>query len=119
MKKLFILAAFILSTLSLNAMSEADVAADLEGKKVVDSSGTEVGDVDRVAMNGTEKVVVIGLRDNQKEVAVPYSSVKITTDGKVSTTMSATQLEALEDIDPTDFTELNDDKGVDDPDTAK
>ena len=118
MKKLYLLCAFILSTLSFTAMSAGD-ASEMEGKDVVDNSGTKVGDVDRVAMNGTEKVVVIGLEDSMKEVAVPYSSVKVTTDGQVSTTMSKTQLEALEDIDPTDFTELNDDKGVDDPDLSR
>ena len=115
MKNLLIFIAFILSTLSFNAMSESAML-DLEGKVVVDSAGTEVGDVDRVAMDGAEKVVIIGLRDDQKEVAVPVTSVKLTSDGRLATTLSHTQLQALEDIDPTDFTSLNDDKGVDDPD---
>lgn len=116
MKNIFIFIAFILSTLSFNAMSAGEL--DLEGKPVVDSAGMEVGDVDRVAMDGTDKVVIIGLQDSQKEVAVPVTSVKLTSDGKVATTLSKTQLESLADIDPTDFTSLNDDKGVDDPDMA-
>ena len=118
MKKIFTVIMFLFSTLMFtNAMSEDKIgnAPDIEGDEVVDSSGAVVGEVDRVANSESmEAMVIIGLKDSQKEVAVPLSSVKVAADGKVSTNSTRAQLEAQEDIDPLDYTKVNPTPNVDD-----
>jgi len=118
MKKLFTVIMFLFSTLLFtNAMSEGKPGnvSDIEGDEVIDSSGAVVGEVDRVANSKSmEAMVIIGLRDSQKEVAVPLSSVKVAADGKVSINSTRAQLEAQEDIDPLDYTVVNPTPNADD-----
>ena len=107
MKNILVSIMFLFSTLAFNsAMSANAVVPDIEGKVVVDSTGAKVGDVDRVATTGTETVVVIGLSDSQKEVAIPLNSVTVAANGTVMTNLTKAQLETYEDIDPLDFTKV-------------
>lgn len=108
MKNMVMAAVFLSTALTFNnAMSASDVRVpDIEGKEVL-SGGAKIGDVDRVATTGGEVVVIIGLKDDTKEVAVPLSAVTVAADGTVSTSLTKEQLESYEDVDPLDYEEVN------------
>lgn len=99
--------------------SLADVGvSELVGKELVNASGEELGDVDKVVVNRNtnEKMVVIGLKgivgDAAKEVAIPIDQIKMSPSGdKIETNLSKEDLEVRPDIDPGDFTELKDNDG--------
>jgi hypothetical protein len=78
---------------------------DVEGKSVFDSTGTLLGDADElVETKSHEKMVVIDLEDDDKEVAVPLDRFSMSSDGKnLTTQMTRAQLLALPDYDPMDM----------------
>jgi sporulation protein YlmC with PRC-barrel domain len=89
---------------------------DIVGKKLVDTSGEELGDVDTVVVdrNTNEKMLVIGLKgivgDDAKEVVVPLDQIKKSPDGRqLETRMTKQQLEARPDYDIGDYDQVEDD----------
>ena len=78
---------------------------DIEGKTILDSTGSLLGDADELVQNkAKEKLVVIGLEDSDKEVAVPIGKFSMSSDGEnLTTTMTKGELLALPDYDPMDM----------------
>jgi ribosomal 30S subunit maturation factor RimM len=78
---------------------------DIEGKDIVDSSGTELGDVDEVVKNkSNQRLLVVGLKDTTKEVAVPMDKFTVSADGKnLTTRMTRAEMLTLPDYDPLDM----------------
>jgi sporulation protein YlmC with PRC-barrel domain len=90
-------------------VTEASIATmdvdDIEGKDILDSSGTQLGDVDEIVVNkAKQSMAVIGLEDSNKEVAVPLSKLALSGDGKnLVTRLTKAELLALPDYDPLDM----------------
>jgi hypothetical protein len=89
---------------------------DIVGKKLVDTNGEELGDVDTVVVdrNTNEKMLVIGLKgivgDDAKEVVVPLDQIKKSPNGQqLETRMTKQQLEARPDYDIGDYDQVEDD----------
>jgi hypothetical protein len=89
---------------------------DIVGKKLVGTSGEELGDVDTVVVdrNTNQKMLVIGLKgivgDDAKEVVVPLDQIKTSPDGQqLETSMTKQQLEARPDYDMGDYSKVEDD----------
>lgn len=80
-------------------------ADDIEGKDVVDSAGHELGDIDEVVKDQSNRImVVIGLTGSLKEVVVPLDKLEMTSDSDtLRISLSRGQLEALPDYDPMDM----------------
>lgn len=77
----------------------------IEGKNVMDGSGNELGDIDEVVVDKAKRrMVVIGLNDSMKEVALPISDLMMSADGEsFTTTRTRAELEAMPDYDPMDM----------------
>lgn len=90
-------------------VSEASIAAmdidDIEGKDLLDSSGTQLGDVDEIVVNQSKQTMaVIGLEDSDKEVVVPLNKLALSGDGKnLVTRLTRAELLAMPDYDPLDM----------------
>lgn len=82
---------------------------DIEGKDIRDSSGAQLGDVDEVVKGkANQPMAVIGLEDSDREVAVPLSTLAMSSDGKSFTTrMTRAQLLDLPDYDPMDLESID------------
>lgn len=78
---------------------------DLEGMDIHDSSGEQIGDIDEIVVDKAgEKMAVIGLKGDTKEVAVPLSKLKMSRDKEMlNLDMSRKQLMELPDYDPMDM----------------
>jgi hypothetical protein len=80
---------------------------DIEDWKVT-NAGTEVGDVDRIAVdrNTGELLAVVGLDGalglDMKEVGIPLSKLRKAGEETLSTDMTKEQLQTKRDIDPWD-----------------
>jgi sporulation protein YlmC with PRC-barrel domain len=78
---------------------------ELEGMDIYNSDGEEIGDVDEIVKdkNG-QRMAVIGLDGDTKEVAVPLSKLSMNGDGdKLMIKMTNKELMALPDYDPMDM----------------
>lgn len=78
---------------------------ELEGVDIYNSDGEEIGDVDEIVKdkNG-QRMAVIGLDGDTKEVAVPLSKLTLNSDGdKLMIEMTNKELMALPDYDPMDM----------------
>lgn len=84
--------------------------SEIEGKNVLDKSGQQLGDIDEVVHgNNGEQLVVIGLEDSLREVAVPIEKLEWSADRENFVTMlDRTELEAMPDYDPMDLPEVDD-----------
>jgi len=86
---------------TLNSMNPDE----LEGVDIYNSDGEKIGDVDEIVKgkNG-QRMAVIGLDGDTKEVAVPLSKLSMNSDGdKLMIEMTNKQLMALPDYDPMDM----------------
>jgi glyceraldehyde-3-phosphate dehydrogenase/erythrose-4-phosphate dehydrogenase len=83
---------------------------DVEGKTILDSTGSVLGDADELVQNkSAQKLVVIGLEDSDKEVAVPLEKFSMSSDGEnLTIDMSKAELLALPDYDPMDMESADD-----------
>lgn len=79
--------------------------AAYEGKDIMDSAGNQLGDIDEVVKDKSNRqMVVIDLEDSTKEVVIPIDRVSMSADGNtLTTTMTRKELEALPDYDPMDM----------------
>jgi ribosomal 30S subunit maturation factor RimM len=93
-------------TSSLSDLHEEDV----EGKTIFDGTGSLLGDADElVETKSHQKMVVIDLDDNDKEVAVPLDRFSMSSDGKnLTIDMTRAELLALPDYDPMDMEDADD-----------
>jgi sporulation protein YlmC with PRC-barrel domain len=95
-------------------MTESAIAAvdvdSIEGKDILDSSGSQLGDVDEVVVNkSNQTMAVIGLEDSDKEVVVPLNTLALSGDGKnLVTRLTRAELLALPDYDPLDMQRVDD-----------
>jgi hypothetical protein len=82
----------------------------LKGKNVFDSAGKQLGDIDNIVKDKTDKhMAVIGLEHSAKEVVIPVNKLSMAADGKnLTTTLTREQLEALPDYDPGDMKKVKD-----------
>jgi len=86
---------------TLNSMNPDE----LEGVDIYNSDGEKIGDVDEIVKgkNG-QRMAVIGLDGDTKEVAVPLSKLSMNSDGdKLMIEMTNKELMALPDYDPMDM----------------
>ncbi|MCL1480941.1 MAG: PRC-barrel domain-containing protein [Marinobacter sp.] len=89
---------------SMNTLNSMN-ADELEGVDIYNSDGEKIGDVDEIVKgkNG-QRMAVIGLDGDTKEVAVPLSKLSMNSDGdKLMIEMTNKQLMALPDYDPMDM----------------
>lgn len=90
-------------------VTEASIASmdvdDIEGKDILDSSGSQLGDVDEVVVNkSNQTMAVIGLEDSDKEVVVPLHKLALSGDGKnLVTRLTKAELQSMPDYDPLDM----------------
>jgi len=71
---------------------------DIQGVTVVDSRGESIGYVDKVVAKDSKKMVVIGLNDSLKEVAVLMSDLTWENEN-LAVNVSRNELESQEDVD--------------------
>lgn len=83
---------------------------EIEGKDILDGTGSQLGDVDEIVVNNAgQPMAVVGLEGSNKEVAVPLNKLALSSDGKnVVTRLSRADLLALPDYDPMDMTSVDD-----------
>lgn len=89
---------------SMNTLNSVN-PDELEGVDIYNSDGEKIGDVDEIVKgkNG-QRMAVIGLDGDTKEVAVPLSKLSMNSDGdKLMIEMTNKQLMALPDYDPMDM----------------
>lgn len=89
----------------------ARLGADkLEGMDIYASSGELLGDVDALVRNaGNQHMIVIGLEDDLKEVAVPLEKFSLSADGdRITTRLTRAELLAMPDYDPMDMESVDD-----------
>jgi hypothetical protein len=82
------LLALLLVASSLSAMAQE--AGATEGKMIVASDGARVGAVYRVTKEGAAQVIVEG-----KMVTIPASTLSVSSDGKLTTTLSKAEIRKL------------------------
>lgn len=86
---------------------------NIEGRDVLDNTGEEIGEIDRLVKDGEEKMAVIGLSDSMKEVAVPLSEFTLSaSDNSITVNLSRSELlsDSYEDVDPLDFDTISEDE---------
>ena len=95
-------------------------ADDLEDKKVVSSTGDEIGEVDEIVRgkqdNTLQAVVDVGgfLGMGEKEVTIPLSELKLQNDRLVAPqTASKDQLKSQPEYDESQYEEISEDQQID------
>lgn len=83
---------------------------DLEGMDIYDSNGEQLGDVDAVVKDlRNQHMIVIGLEDDMKEVAVPIDKLALSANGeRITTRLTRNELLAMPDYDPMDMESVDD-----------
>ena len=82
---------------------------ELEGKRIVNENGEEVGDIDSIKVDTVtqKKVAIVGIKGvvgaAAKEVAVPLRELQPRAGGDaLQTRLTQAQLESMQDVDPMD-----------------
>lgn len=86
---------------------------NIEGRDVLDNTGEEIGDIDRLVKDGEEKKAVIGLSDSMKEVAVSLSEFTLSgSDNSITVNLSRDELlsDSYKDVDPLDFETISEEE---------